>query len=510
MLNEQINEKPISPYGITSIGVKGFKSLKDIPFLELKPMTILVGKNSCGKSSFLRILPLLKQSIEENIDGPLSLYGNYVDYGDFEDVLTVSKRKQKQFQFCIEGFIQNEIGPIWRVNKKYSSGNKSLKYSMSLVFKKKKNGNIYLSDIIITLGLDISLSLKIDSTDELQKVIINKRKMDSKNIRILYSRLSRGLLPEFTLKKTSESESYYIRCSYFDIKTSNSNLDKFIHKTIDDVDLLSLQSKEQFASYMEFFYKKQDDSSVILKRKDFISYENKIIFSLIPTIFSGINIALSRTIYGVKYSKPIRANAERYYRYKPLQSNEISPDGSNLAHVLSNLSEEQRNSFEDWMLKKFGFKVSVEGKSLRQIIIRKGEDKHNIVDMGYGYTQILPIIVQLWLSTIRRSIARVRNNFLFAIEQPELHLHPAMQKTLLQTFCNVISISKYNKPRFLLETHSKTFVMLLGELIEDGVLQPDDVSILVFNNENGRESIVTQSKFNEHGDLENWPIGFFG
>ena len=112
MLNEQINEKPISPYGITSIGVKGFKSLKDIPFLELKPMTILVGKNSCGKSSFLRILPLLKQSIEENIDGPLSLYGNYVDYGDFEDVLTVSKRKQKQFQFCIEGFIQNEIGPI--------------------------------------------------------------------------------------------------------------------------------------------------------------------------------------------------------------------------------------------------------------------------------------------------------------------------------------------------------------------------------------------------------------
>ena len=38
-----------------SIGIKNLRSLKNVEQIEIKPITILVGRNSSGKSTFLRI-----------------------------------------------------------------------------------------------------------------------------------------------------------------------------------------------------------------------------------------------------------------------------------------------------------------------------------------------------------------------------------------------------------------------------------------------------------------------
>lgn len=45
------------------IQIKNFRSIKDSGAIEIKPITVLLGKNSCGKSSFLRISPLLKPTL---------------------------------------------------------------------------------------------------------------------------------------------------------------------------------------------------------------------------------------------------------------------------------------------------------------------------------------------------------------------------------------------------------------------------------------------------------------
>ena len=70
-----------------SFRIKNIKSFKDSGNIEFKPLTIFVGKNSCGKSSLLRFPTVLAQTALSNTDSPLMLYGRMLDYGNYEDVV---------------------------------------------------------------------------------------------------------------------------------------------------------------------------------------------------------------------------------------------------------------------------------------------------------------------------------------------------------------------------------------------------------------------------------------
>jgi len=67
--------------GITEITVGGFKSIATKQTIEVRPLTILAGANSSGKTSFLQPLLLLKQTLEAPYDpGPLLLDGPNVKF----------------------------------------------------------------------------------------------------------------------------------------------------------------------------------------------------------------------------------------------------------------------------------------------------------------------------------------------------------------------------------------------------------------------------------------------
>ena len=62
--------------GITAISVQDFKSLAEESRIEIRPLTILAGANSSGKSSMMQPLLLMKQTLEASYDpGPLLLDG---------------------------------------------------------------------------------------------------------------------------------------------------------------------------------------------------------------------------------------------------------------------------------------------------------------------------------------------------------------------------------------------------------------------------------------------------
>jgi hypothetical protein len=65
------------------VRVRNLRSLADTGEIELKPITLLVGANNSGKSSFLRFFPLLRQSTETRTGSGLLLNEPYVDYGLF-------------------------------------------------------------------------------------------------------------------------------------------------------------------------------------------------------------------------------------------------------------------------------------------------------------------------------------------------------------------------------------------------------------------------------------------
>ncbi len=79
----------IEQWTISEIQVAGFKSIHDEQKIEIRPLTILAGANSSGKSSMLQPLLLLKQTLEAPYDaGPLLLYGPNVKFTSAEQLLS--------------------------------------------------------------------------------------------------------------------------------------------------------------------------------------------------------------------------------------------------------------------------------------------------------------------------------------------------------------------------------------------------------------------------------------
>ena len=136
-------------------------------------------------------------------------------------------------------------------------------------------------------------------------------------------------------------------------------------------------------------------------------------------------------------------------------------------------------------------------------------------DTGFGYSQILPIIVQIWdLSTKsgRSVFYRKKVPLVIAIEQPELHLHPALQAKLAQALVSSIQLANENgyHLQLIIETHSETIVNYFGAAIAKNILQQQDVSVILFDKDlQTKYTKVQRSNYDRDGFLVDWPIGFF-
>ena len=81
------------PSGITEISVAGFKSIER-GSIEIRPLTILAGANSSGKSSIMQPMLLMKQTLDATFDpGPLYLNGPHVLFTEYEQLLHRTGRK---------------------------------------------------------------------------------------------------------------------------------------------------------------------------------------------------------------------------------------------------------------------------------------------------------------------------------------------------------------------------------------------------------------------------------
>src|SRR5438309_1828065 len=100
----------MSPAAIAEITVAGFKSIEDEQSIEIRPLTILAGANSSGKSSIMQPLLLLKQTLEASYDpGALLLDGPNVKFSSAEQMFFVGVRGRKSSELLFKFQIQPEV-----------------------------------------------------------------------------------------------------------------------------------------------------------------------------------------------------------------------------------------------------------------------------------------------------------------------------------------------------------------------------------------------------------------
>ena len=292
------------------------------------------------------------------------------------------------------------------------------------------------------------------------------------------------------------------------------------------IEELGLGSTEAMLKQIKSFSKINDST---LKRKIknwtvdnpcYISLRDKLFAVSISNILSFCNELFTDFAENVRYIAPLRATAERYYRYQNLSVDEVDFQGQNLAMFIRNLSEGQQKQFSEWMETMFGFSPSIiNSPGHVSLQVQQGEKLNaNLADMGFGFSQVLPILTQLWqlgqknFPIISKTYPWAKPTTFFVIEQPELHLHPRLQSKLAIAFANIVKQAQKqnNDVRLIIETHSDGMVNSFGRLIANGQLNKEEIDIVLFEKQFANQpSKIKISQFSDSGFLQNWPIGFF-
>ncbi|MEW6130772.1 MAG: AAA family ATPase [Acidobacteriota bacterium] len=125
--NSKKPKKRQAETGITKITVCGFKSINREQSIEIRPLTILAGANSSGKSSIMQPLLLLKQTLEATYDpGPLLLNGPNVKFTSVEQFF--SRFGNSQFNDSFKIGIKVEQNHILNLQfEKHKKGGVSVK-----------------------------------------------------------------------------------------------------------------------------------------------------------------------------------------------------------------------------------------------------------------------------------------------------------------------------------------------------------------------------------------------
>ena len=122
--------------------------------------------------------------------------------------------------------------------------------------------------------------------------------------------------------------------------------------------------------------------------------------------------------------------------------------------------------------------------------------RHNLIDVGYGVSQALPLLTEL---------LREDAPGMFLLQQPEVHLHPRAQAELGSLFCQLAGPER----QFIVETHSDHLMNRVRMDVRDQVcpLKPDDVSILYFERE-GLGARIYCMGYDKEGNLIGAPDSY--
>ncbi|WP_030453962.1 AAA family ATPase [Herbidospora cretacea] len=237
--------------------------------------------------------------------------------------------------------------------------------------------------------------------------------------------------------------------------------------------------------------------------------------------FVGLLPSIHDEILG-KYNPRIRKNLPAFrhlspFRHRLGRTGELpsrpptqDPNGKNSAAILiydhvrrggrlvQKVNELAAAFLSDW---EFGVESTYTGFGLVLRSLTSRGLSVPLADTGTGITQMLPIFIRRAIDELSPSPVTA----LEIVEEPELNLHPAAQAELAELY---ISAIRGGRHRFLIETHSETFLLRLRRRVAEGVLDPEHLA-LYFVESASTGAAARRITIDSLGNVDHWPDGIF-
>ncbi|MDM8532631.1 DUF3696 domain-containing protein [Anaerolineales bacterium HSG25] len=508
-----------------SFRLKNIKSFEDTGEIELKPITVFVGPNSSGKSSLLRFPVVISQTYLDDAIAPIIFHGKYVDYGNFDDVVHDHSGDTVNFEITFDYLKLTHFLRYTNMASalRHAFREKSLTKSVKLnITTRKSKRNINVHQYTITIGTEKFFSLKETN--------------DGYQINLYYLFFQKGM-SKLDIPITLPVHKLTFEKFIIERRSWRRAISRAIEKKAHDKfnyskNQLSAISEFLTPSLSRFFHKPTDDliSELSEKDKEVVEYLNKVWETLfaIEAISNALDRYLNHFSQNMNYIGPFRTDPKRNYRQSESLYDYVGKNGENVSMLLRQAERDQHPLFKrvsNWFSEAMGYQIGIdeipESNLFKIKVYSEQKPKgDNLIDVGFGISQILPIVTQLYYDKQQDNENRSRlysrySPQTFVIEQPEIHLHPHAQAELANLFVErilIARIQKDNTPQILIETHSEHLIRRLQSLVANPevAFTAEDVSIYYVEMDKTGTSHVQKMNMNESGQfIERWPSGFF-
>lgn len=459
---------------LTYLGIENFRVFKDRTDFDFAPITILTGTNSSGKSSLIKAILLLKSNAERitnNSEISTLKFGIDLKIGN----INTAKNNQRSEQPMVFHF------PI-------SFSFSEDRHILSLKYQDEKDQDYKYHD---QNGKIIGLEV-VNKNQQTVLYSLYKRNHQSviqvnfwellKNSNLITNNKQRQYIKGLGKKPYIPEESP--NGDFF-----KTNLERFLDTVIESID----------ANLFE--------DTIALKEE-----MNEKIVGAFQTAIQDVNEILATP----NFIPSNRSNVQRHYQNTVTDYfTSVVEDGKKQSYTHAG----HANAFVNKYLEEFkiglGFNIDMakDSTSYTFEIRNKNKELINIADLGFGISQVLPIILKLGQLIYENYNDYGANEFqdslfeptlepsILIIEEPETNLHPGLQSKLADMFAE--AATKY-KIRFIIETHSEYLIRKLQYLTAKGEIQPEHTQIYYFyppDDVPPREDQVKKINIQEDGSL---------
>lgn len=445
-----------------------------------KKVTVLVGPNSSGKSSILKGLLAFKQTYDDHTDHTgFVARGDYVDIGPFEEYVMGHDLKSKcEFVFRINPVLTRvAFTSVIRSN-----------LNVSTIFVEMIQENDPQTKHARISKYNVYFSGKSDE--------VNIDNYETSNYFIKFDRV-RGSDEAF---KISLSEPLYEILPALGVEKPTYR--RFEQAAVNS----KLRFTRENQSGMTAVYGKGVSEDVM----GVIWYLER--YCLAP-VHEALTKSFTRQIFALG---PLRQPPSRSV-VRTDERQKVGSQGQNATSVYLDLhqravkqggkgtrAKDVFERLESWF-KRLKLSENIEVSSWRDLVdMRTKSDQgykmgDSIVDIGVGFSQASPILIQL---------AAMPDRSMLIAEQPELHLYPWAQTRLGEILCEEAFRGNKN---LIIETHSEHILLgiqlhISNSRVNGHGLKPEDVQILYVS----RDAGISDLKIDEYGEFSSeWPPGFF-